>query len=105
MPDAIIRWTAWLSMAALAGAIALRLRGTREQTARNGGARWFWTAACALLWAHVASAFQFQHGWSKARAYAHTAAKTARFNGIGWGGGPYFNYPARFVLGRGVAAG
>ncbi len=53
--------------------------------------------ACVFLWAHVASAFQFQHGWSNAGAYAHTAAKTAEFSGIDWGGGLYFNYLVMFV--------
>jgi hypothetical protein len=92
MPDAITRWTAWMSMAALAGAIALRQQGTNDQPARGGSARWLWTLGCVLLWIHVGCAFHFQHHWSHAAAYTHTAQQTAEMTGFDWGGGVYFNY-------------
>jgi hypothetical protein len=92
MPDPITRWTAWMSMAALAGAIALRQQGTNDQPARGGRARWLWTLGCVLLWIHVGCAFHFQHHWSHAAAYTHTAEQTAKLTGIHWGGGVYFNY-------------
>jgi hypothetical protein len=45
-----------------------------------------------LFLAHVACAFEFQHDWSHAAAYAHTAKRTAEVTGWSWGGGLYFNY-------------
>jgi hypothetical protein len=92
MPDAITRWIAWMSMAALAGAIALRLRATNNQAGKNGNARWLWTLGCVLLWVHVGCAFHFEHHWSHAAAYLYTAEQTAALTGIDWGGGLYFNY-------------
>jgi hypothetical protein len=91
-PDAITRWTAWMSMAALAGALALRQRGTSDHSAKSDGRRWLWTLGCLLLWIHVGCAFQFQHHWSHAAAWTHTAEQTAAKTGIDWGGGLYFNY-------------
>jgi hypothetical protein len=55
-------------------------------------ARVTWTIACALYLVHVWAAFQFNHGWSHAAAYQHTASQTAQVTGIRWGGGLYFNY-------------
>jgi hypothetical protein len=95
--DTIARWTAWMSMAALAGAIALRQRGTNDQAAKCGDARWLWTLGCVLLWIHVGCAFHFQHHWSHAAAYVHTAEQTAAKAGIDWGGGVYFNYVLMLV--------
>jgi hypothetical protein len=69
-----------------------------ERTADRGAARWLWTGACVMLWIHVACAFQFQHRWSQAAAYAHTARQTAEFFGLNWGGGLYFNYLLMLVL-------
>jgi hypothetical protein len=59
---------------------------------RDRAARLAWTAACVFYLAHVAAAFQFQHHWSHAAAYAATARQTAEVFGIDWGGGLYFNY-------------
>jgi hypothetical protein len=93
MGDELTHWTAWLAMAGLAASAAVSLRSSPGRSAADrGGARWFWTAACVILWTHVACAFQFQHHWSHAAAYAHTARQTAEFVGLDWGGGLYFNY-------------
>jgi hypothetical protein len=92
MPDELTRWTAWLAMAGLAASAAARLCGMPDQSAKDQTARWFWTLGCVILWIHVACAFEFQHHWSHADAYAHTARKTAEFTGLDWGGGLYFNY-------------
>ena len=51
-----------------------------------------WSLGCMLYVAHVASAFQFQHGWSHDAAYAHTADQTEAVVGVVWGGGIYVNY-------------
>jgi hypothetical protein len=94
-------------MAGYAASVAISIRGLPGQAAECPGrfcggrgtsrvglalARWFWTAGCAMLWLHMASAFQFQHGWSHAAAYAHTAGKTEEFIGLRSGAGLYFNY-------------
>jgi hypothetical protein len=93
MGNDLTRWTAWLAMAALATSAAVALRARPGQSAAGRGpARWLWTAACGMLWIHVACAFQFQHHWSHAEAYAHTARQTAACTGLDWGGGLYFNY-------------
>jgi hypothetical protein len=92
MADELTRWTAWLAMAAFGVASALCLRQTPDQPAPGRQARRLWTAACVLLWIHVACAFQFRHHWSHAEAYAYTARQTAEFVGLDWGGGLYFNY-------------
>ena len=56
------------------------------------GVRWIWSCACLLYLAHVASAFQFWHGWSHAAAYTHTATQVAAVVGLSWGGGIYASY-------------
>ncbi len=55
-------------------------------------ARVVWTVACASLFAHFISAFQYYHGWSHAAAYRDTARQTAEMVGLNWGGGLYINY-------------
>ncbi len=97
MPDELTRWTAWLAMGLLAATAAVRTCRPAGREADEAIARWFWTAACLLLWIHVACAFQFQHRWSHTAAYAHTASKTREFTGLDWGGGLYFNYVMMLV--------
>jgi hypothetical protein len=97
MPDDLTRWTGWLAMAALAAAAAVATCRAQPRPAHDATSRWFWTAGCALLWMHVTFAFQFQHHWSHAEAYAHTAGKTAEFTSFYWGGGLYFNYALMLV--------
>ncbi len=92
MGEELTRWTAWLAMGVLGASAVAALRAAPDQAATDRWARCLWTAACGLLWIHVACAFQFQHHWSHAAAYAHTARQTAEFIGLEWGGGLYFNY-------------
>ncbi len=79
-------------MGVLAASAIAALRAAPAQSTVNRLARWLWTTAGTLLWVHVACAFHFQHHWSHAGAYAHTARQTAEFVGLEWGGGLYFNY-------------
>jgi hypothetical protein len=51
-----------------------------------------WAAGWLLLAAHTICAFHFEHGWSHAAAYAHTARRTLETAGWDWGGGLYLNY-------------
>lgn len=92
MPDAVTVSTAWLAMATLGAGAAVALRSGVAAPTTVRASRWLWTAACGMLWIHVACAFQFQHHWSHAEAHAHTAGKTAEYVGLDWGGGLYFNY-------------
>lgn len=84
-------WTVRLALAGYALALFEELRGW-DSARRMKRARWFWTFGCALMWIHVACAFQFHHHWSHAEAYADTARKTARLMGTEVGYGIYFNY-------------
>jgi hypothetical protein len=92
MTDELVQWTAWLAMAALGASAAARLARKPGQSGDASRRRALWSAACVLLWIHVACAFQFVHHWSHAAAYAHTARQTAQVTGFDWGGGIYFNY-------------
>jgi hypothetical protein len=58
-------------------------------------------SACGwlLLVAHTVCAFHFQHGWSHAAAYVHTARRTADLVGWEWGGGLFVNYVTIAVWG------
>jgi hypothetical protein len=55
-------------------------------------ARALWTAACALLFIHVALAFHFTHHWSHAHALHETARQTQDLTGWSTGIGVYLNY-------------
>jgi hypothetical protein len=92
MNDELVRGTAWVAMAALGASAAAGLCRTVGRPDDDSRRRLLWTAACILLWIHVACAFQFAHHWSHAAAYAHTAQQTAFVAGRDWGGGIYFNY-------------
>jgi hypothetical protein len=81
-----------MAMGVLAARAGAALRAAPAQATADRLARWLWTAACALLWIHVACAFHFRHHWSHAEAYDHTARQTAEFVGLEWGGGVYLNY-------------
>lgn len=98
-----IVWSARLAVACYAlrlTAVAARRREARLQVAD----RWVWTAGCLLLWLHVGAAFQFEHHWSHAAAYAHTAHRTLAIVGWNWGGGVYFNYALALLWAADVAA-
>lgn len=89
--EVLTKLTIWIALAAYfagAGVYALS-RGRRSWDA---GARLAWTAACVSLFAHVACAFHFYHGWSHGAAYRDTARQTDEVFGLGWGGGLYVNY-------------
>jgi hypothetical protein len=89
--ELITRWTVRLALACYAGVLALRL--LPDYTPRRQAAgRWLWTVGCLLYLAHVASAFQFVHGWSHEAAYRETARRSAAMFGLAWGGGLYLNY-------------
>jgi hypothetical protein len=89
--ELLTRWTVRLALLCYAGAVALQLRpGFTVQ--RQATARWLWTLGCVLYLGHVASAFQFRHGWSHDAAYRETAQRTAEAFGLDWGGGLYLNY-------------
>ena len=103
MTDELVRWTAWLAMAGLGASAAARLAGMPGQSGGDSRRRLLWTAACVLLWIHVACAFQYAHHGSHAEAYAHTARQTEQVVGLDWGGGIYFNY-LLMVLWAGDAA-
>ena len=71
--------------------LAVANRSGREAASRR---RWqvVWSAAGILLGIHILVAFHFEHAWSHAAAYRHTARQTADTIGLNWGGGLYFNY-------------
>jgi hypothetical protein len=83
-------WSVRASLVCCVVAFAVPLGTDGERSARL--ARRVWTLAWLLYLGHLAAAFQFWHGWSHARAYAHTARRTAEAAGVEWGGGIYFNY-------------
>ena len=86
--ELLTRWTVRLALVLYAMTLALRL----AQPSRRRGARWLWTAGCALFLAHVACAFHFFHGWSHADALRETARQTEELIGDAWGDGLYLNY-------------
>jgi hypothetical protein len=89
----LIRWTIWLATAAYFGRwICQWFPAHATEQARLRRARLCWTAACALLWIHVACAFQFYHHWSHVHAVAHGAEQTRRVVGFEFGEGIWTNY-------------
>jgi hypothetical protein len=89
--ELVTRWTVRAAVALYFAALAIRASGCGG-TARTRWARLLWTSGCLAFVAHVASAFHFYHHWSHMAAYQATAKDTARFFGLDWGGGLYFNY-------------
>ena len=79
-------WTARLCFLLYVLALGLRLRR------RNRAARIAWSTGFVVFALHMIAAFQFEHHWSHADAYAETARKTAALTGLDWGGGLYMNY-------------
>lgn len=76
----------------LAGLALVLARGRHDQAARVA-----WTIGCALLWMHVASAFEFFHHWSHREAYRFTERQTAQTTGVRSGAGIYLNYLTMIV--------
>lgn len=89
--ELLTRITIWVAVAGFAaGAVAFALSGRRAGPGR--AARLAWTVACVALFAHVACAFHFYHGWGHESAYLDTARQTKEVFGLDWGGGLYINY-------------
>lgn len=87
----LTKFTVWVAVAGYAaGATALALSAGRVGWER--AARLAWTFGCAALFAHVACAFHFYHGWGHESAYLDTARQTNEVVGLDWGGGLYINY-------------
>src|SRR5262245_8758576 len=96
--EALTRWTARGAFALYVAALAMRPRAvgrqpsadtcTREDRRRAAdplrAARWMWTAACMLMLAHVALAFDAFHHWSHHAAHDDTARQTKELFGIDW---------------------
>ena len=81
-------YTARVAALLYAAGIALLLAGPKY----DQSARLVWTLGCAVLWVHVAAAFQFIHHWSHSDALRFTAEQTAAMTGIRGGAGIYLNY-------------
>ncbi|MBL8848547.1 MAG: hypothetical protein JNG89_02645, partial [Planctomycetaceae bacterium] len=97
---------AWTARGAMACWVATFLQGERRSGRMPRRAEVLWSAAgWLLLAAHVLCAFHFQHHWSHAEAYAHTARRTAETVGWNWGGGLYVNYAAIALWGADVLVG
>ena len=63
-------WTARISFLLYVLAVALRL------SRRDRAARIAWSMAFIAFAGHMTAAFEFEHHWSHAEAYASTARKT-----------------------------
>jgi hypothetical protein len=97
---ALIAWTARAAIACWLVRL-LRIAGRFDLPPRRADLIWS-AAGWLLLLAHVLCAFHFQHHWSNADAYAHTARRTAETVGWNWGGGLYVNYATIAIWGGGV---
>lgn len=92
----IILWTIRLALAFYTVSVAALIHGSTSPR-WNQFARAAWTTGFVFYAMHVASAFQFVHGWSHAAAYEHTARRTAAVVGLEFGGGLYVNYAFTIV--------
>lgn len=90
MDETLTIWTARLAVGCWLARVLCQ--ASRGAAAPGRGECLVWSAGCLLFLAHVACAFEFQHDWSHAAAYAHTEKRTAEVTGWSWGGGLYFNY-------------
>lgn len=93
MGELLIDWTARVAVGcyllrALSDAGVLKI--SRRYTLQ------IWTIGAVIFLLHVLAAFHFEHHWSHAGAYRHTAEQTAV--AIGWksGFGLYLNYATLF---------
>lgn len=80
----------WLSACLYFAAVCCRCAAQRDVSA--SAYRLLWTLACGAYLVHAVAAFGLCHGWSHARAVAHTAQRTYEVTGWYWGGGTYVNY-------------
>lgn len=86
-------WTARVCAFVWLMSLGMAVRSGREAESHW---RWrvVWSTAGILLGIHILVAFHFEHAWSHAAAYRHTARQTADTVGLNWGGGLFFNYAA-----------
>lgn len=92
MPGPVLtHWTIRLALICLVICLAGRLRWG-DSPRWFAWSRWIWTFGCLLFLAHVASAFQFYHHWSHAKAFQSTAEQTGELLGVRFGEGIYFSY-------------
>ena len=99
--EALTRWTARGAFVLYVLALVVRMRVGRQPSAdiskpharrQRAADPLLWTAACALMIAHVGFAFHGFHHWSHRAAYEDTARQTRELLGMNWGGGLYANY-------------
>lgn len=90
--ELLTRWTIRLALAAYVGRLIVELTLPADRPDRDCIARRFWTIGCALLWIHVACAYQFYHHWSHASAHEQTERETTAVTGLHWGCGIWINY-------------
>jgi len=98
--DSLIAWTARAAIGCCI--VRLLLIGRRCGPIATRSEIAIWAAGWMLLLMHTVLAFQFQHHWSHAAAYAHTARRTLETAGWDWGGGVYFNYLTLVLWGADV---
>jgi hypothetical protein len=96
-------WIAWTARGAVAcWGMSVLLAGGAIQRVPQRAEVLISAAGWLLLVAHVMCAFHYEHHWSHAEAYAHTAQRTADTVGWNWGGGVYANYATVALWGGGV---
>jgi hypothetical protein len=86
----VVHSSIWLAACLYFAAVCGRLASPR--TAASPTYRLLWPLACAAYLVHAFVAFGLCHGWSHARAVAHTAQRTHELLGWYWGGGTFVNY-------------
>ncbi len=91
LAEMLTRWTVRLALLCYFFAMHLRFTGGALRT-HDRHARAVYTLGCVLMFAHVAAAFHFYHGWSHARAAADTDRQTLETTGLAFAGGIWFNY-------------
>lgn len=96
-PEMMVLWTARIAVVCMLARMILAGRNRRLVPSRQECV--IWTAGYLVFLLHVGAAFQFQHGWSHAEAYRHTATQTAAVIGWYWGGGLYLNYAFTLLWG------
>lgn len=92
--DILVRWTARLVVVLYLWRcwIDYRIVHLADPNKARHRARWIWTIAATLFVIHVCAALAFVHDFSHAKAYQHTAERTAAVVGVAWGGGIYVNH-------------
>ena len=91
--EALLVWTVRAAMASYLFRIGLGIRHRRliGSVPKRVDVILWWIGVTAYV-AHVICAFQFEHGWSQAAAFDHTASETKRLIGVDRGEGLYVNY-------------